>query len=197
MRNTARIFVLLLTLLFCLAACASAPEQSSDSVPLELLTEEQSGQSAPAEEEEETEEPDALDAQTPELPESVAEQADSDPDAQELPESGEYTSKDDVARYLYLYGHLPGNYITKNQAKKLGWVSSQGNLGEVAPGKSIGGDRFGNYEGILPEGHTYHECDIDTDGSYRGAKRIVWSEDGQIYYTEDHYEHFELLYGEE
>ena len=63
--------------------------------------------------------------------------------------------------------------------------------------QSIGGDYFGNYEGVLPKGKEYHECDIDTDGGYRGAKRIVFSDDGCIYYTEDHYETFELLYGEE
>ena len=114
-------------------------------------------------------------------------------------ESGGYTSKDEVAAYLNTYGHLPDNYITKNEAKALGWDSKEGNLGEVAPGKSIGGDYFGNYEGNLPEasGRKYYECDIDTDGGYRGAKRIVYSSDGLIYYTEDHYETFELLYGEE
>lgn len=114
-------------------------------------------------------------------------------------EAGEYTSKDEVAAYLHIYGHLPDNFITKKEAKKLGWVSQEGNLGEVAPGKSIGGDYFGNYEGSLPQAsdRKYYECDIDSDGKYRGAKRIVYSNDGLIYYTEDHYETFELLYGEE
>ena len=114
-------------------------------------------------------------------------------------EDGEYSSKEEVAEYIYLYGHLPSNYITKNEAKDLGWVNKEGNLWEVAPGMSIGGDYFGNYEGILPEedGRDYHECDIDFDGTYRNAKRIVYSNDGLIYYTEDHYESFELLYGEE
>ena len=114
-------------------------------------------------------------------------------------ESGTYTSKEEVAAYLYEYGHLPSNFITKKEAKKLGWVSNEGNLWEVAPGMSIGGDYFGNYEGNLPKakGRDYYECDIDTNGSYRGAKRIVFSNDGLIYYTEDHYETFELLYGEE
>ena len=117
----------------------------------------------------------------------------------ELEEDGTYTTKDEVAEYLYLYGHLPSNFITKKEAKKLGWVSSEGNLDEVAPGMSIGGDYFGNYEGLLPEadGRDYYECDIDFDGTYRNAKRIVFSNDGLIYYTEDHYESFELLYGEE
>ena len=113
--------------------------------------------------------------------------------------NGEYTSKEEVAAYLYQFGELPDNYITKKEAKKLGWVSEEGNLYKVAPGKSIGGDYFGNYEGILPEkeGREYHECDIDTDGHYRGAKRIVYSDDDLIYYTEDHYESYTLLYGEE
>lgn len=120
-------------------------------------------------------------------------------DGTQIEETGEYTSKEEVAAYLHEYGHLPGNFITKKEAKKLGWVSSEGNLGEVAPGKSIGGDYFGNYEGQLPEeqGRKYYECDVDSDGGYRGAKRIVYSNDGLIYYTEDHYESFELLYGEE
>ena len=117
----------------------------------------------------------------------------------QIEEDGRYTSKEQVAAYLNTYGHLPDNYITKEEAKELGWNSKEGNLWEVAPGMSIGGDYFGNYEEILPEeeGRDYHECDIDTDGSYRGAKRIVYSNDGLIYYTEDHYETFELLYGEE
>ena len=196
MRTMARMLALLLALLFALTACAALPEQSVEDVHLELVTEaETPDQTEP--EEVGTAEPETAQTAEPEETQTPYLPADSDEGREDLPESGEYTSKDDVARYLYLYGHLPGNFITKNQAKKLGWVSSKGNLGEVAPGKSIGGDRFGNYEGVLPQGHTYRECDIDTDGSYRGAKRIVWSEDGLIYYTEDHYEHFELLYGEE
>lgn len=116
-----------------------------------------------------------------------------------IAEDGTYTSKEDVAAYIYEYGHLPSNFITKKEAKALGWVSSEGNLDEVAPGMSIGGDYFGNYEGNLPEadGRDYYECDIDFDGTYRNSKRIVYSNDGLIYYTEDHYETFELLYGEE
>ncbi len=109
-------------------------------------------------------------------------------------ENGEYTSKDEVAAYLHAYGHLPSNYITKKEANALGWDSSQGNLAEACPGKSIGGDYFGNYEGILPEDAEYHECDIDSKNGKRGAKRIVFSDDGAIYYTEDHYETFEQLY---
>ena len=114
-------------------------------------------------------------------------------------EDGVYTSKEEVAAYIYEFGHLPDNFITKKEAKNLGWDSKEGNLAEVAPGMSIGGDYFGNYEGLLPEedGRDYYECDINSDGGYRGAERIVFSDDGLIYYTEDHYESFELLYGEE
>ena len=100
--------------------------------------------------------------------------------------------------YLHLYGHLPQNFITKKDARALGW--NGGGLDDYADGKCIGGDRFGNYEGLLPDapGREYHECDIDTlHAASRGAKRIVYSNDGLIYYTEDHYESFILLYGEE
>ena len=124
-------------------------------------------------------------------------------DAQEeetpdIEEDGTYTTKEDVARYIHTYGHLPENFITKKQAQALGWEGDS--LEPYAPGKCIGGSRFGNYEGILPEkdGRTYTECDIDTLGAEkRGGKRIVFSNDGLIYYTEDHYETFELLYGED
>ena len=115
-----------------------------------------------------------------------------------LDEDGSYTSKDDVALYIHLYGKLPSNFITKDQASDLGWEG--GGLESYAPGKCIGGDRFGNYEGLLPDapGRTWTECDIDTLGkSSRGANRIVFSNDGLIYYTDDHYESFTLLYEEE
>lgn len=115
-----------------------------------------------------------------------------------LDEDGYYTTKDDVALYIHLYGHLPDNFLTKKEAQDLGW--SGGSLEPYAPGCSIGGSRFGNYEGLLPDkkGRTWTECDIDTMGAKsRGAKRIVFSNDGLIYYTGDHYESFELLYGEE
>lgn len=114
------------------------------------------------------------------------------------PEDGTYTSRDDVAQYIFTYGHLPSNFITKKETRTLGWEG--GSLEPYAPGKCIGGSRFGNYEGLLPEkdGRVYTECDIDTLGAdRRGAKRIVFSNDGLVYYTEDHYESFEFLYGEE
>lgn len=115
-----------------------------------------------------------------------------------IDEDGWYYSKEDVALYIYTYGKLPENFITKNEARDLGWEG--GSVERYKDGAAIGGDKFGNYEGLLPKksGRKYYECDIDTNGkSSRGAKRIIFSNDGLIYYTGDHYESFELLYGEE
>jgi len=120
-------------------------------------------------------------------------------DEEVIVEDSYYTSKEDVGLYIHTYNKLPKNFITKKEAVDLGWKSSEGNLWEVTDKMSIGGDKFGNREGKLPNDgdRQYYECDIDYDGGYRGAKRIVYSNDGLIYYTEDHYESFELLYGEE
>ena len=115
-----------------------------------------------------------------------------------LDPDGWYYSAEDVALYLVTYGELPSNFITKNEARDLGWEG--GSVQKYLEGAAIGGDKFGNREGILPKasGRQYYECDNDTDGkNSRGAKRIVFSNDGLIYYTEDHYESFILLYGEE
>ena len=116
----------------------------------------------------------------------------SDNEGLNVSEDGEYTSKEEVALYIHLYNHLPDNYITKKEAEALGW-KTEGSLDEVAPGKSIGGSHYGNYEGLLPDGD-YHECDIDYVKGNRNAKRLIYSDDGRIYYTEDHYETFEQLY---
>lgn len=114
-----------------------------------------------------------------------------------IDEAGEYTSKDDVALYLHTYGHLPSNYVTRDEAEDAGWKTQGLDLWEACPGKSIGGDRFGNREGQLPKasGRQWYECDIDYSGERsRNSKRIVYSNDGLIYYTEDHYNTFERLY---
>lgn len=116
-----------------------------------------------------------------------------------IKKDGNYTSKDDVAAYLRKYGELPKNYITKKDAGDLGWVASKGNLWEVTDNMSIGGDRFANREGLLPtkKGRTYYEADIDYEGGRRNAKRIVFSNDGLIFYTDDHYASFEDITEEE
>jgi len=106
-------------------------------------------------------------------------------------EDGHYTSKDEVAEYIHIYGRLPENYITKNEAMDLGWDASRGNLWDVTDEMSIG-----NREGLLPDksGRKWYEADIDYEGGRRNARRIVFSDDGLIYYTDDHYESFEKLY---
>ena len=120
------------------------------------------------------------------------------PDSQSqetIARDGTYDSKDEVKDYLEEYGELPDNYITKNEARDLGW--NGGSVEKYAPGKCIGGDRFGNYEGKLPKASDkdfYHECDIDTLGKdSRGSKRIIYAKDGSIYYTDDHYETFDKI----
>lgn len=113
----------------------------------------------------------------------------------DVEEGGRYDGMEEVAIYLTFFEELPDNYLTKKEAQALGWESRKGNLWDVAYGCSIGGDRFGNYEGLLPEakGRKWTECDIDFDGSYRNGKRIVFSNDGLIYYTDDHYESFDEI----
>lgn len=106
-----------------------------------------------------------------------------------IDEDGVYQSKEDVALYLYTYGKLPKNFVTKDEWKSMGKPAD----------KCCGGDRFYNKEGQLPNkaGRLYYECDIDSLGlKNRNAKRIVYSNDGLIYYTGDHYATFTLLYGE-
>ena len=113
----------------------------------------------------------------------------------EIQEDGRYTSTDEVALYIFTFAKLPANYLTKNEAIALGWQSEEGNLWDVSDQMSIGGDRFGNREELLPnmEGRIWFECDVDYQGGYRNAKRLVYSNDGLIYYTDDHYESFTEL----
>ena len=174
------------------AVVSALPEESEDPVtpPSETLP---NSQAPPAEE------------IVPDAPPATDEQPvapDEQPPAEEepaLPEDGQYDDKDNVALYIHLYGKLPSNFLSKSKARsQYGWEF--GPLDKLAPGMAIGGSQFGNNEGLLPDakGRTWTECDIDTVGkNSRGAKRIVFSNDGLIYYTEDHYETFELLYGEE
>ena len=112
-----------------------------------------------------------------------------------LPQYGEYYyDLENVVLYLYAYDQLPPNYITKDQARKLGW--SGGSVEDYQPGAAIGGDRFGNREGLLPDasGRQYTECDIDTDGyGSRGSRRLVFSNDGLYFYSSDHYASFDQV----
>lgn len=111
-------------------------------------------------------------------------------------EDEKYTTPEDVSKYIHIYNKLPSNFITKKEAMEFGWESNKGNLWEVADQMSIGGDTFGNREGNLPkeDGRKWYECDVNYKGGFRGAERIVYSNDGLIYYTVDHYETFIQLY---
>jgi guanyl-specific ribonuclease Sa len=105
----------------------------------------------------------------------------------------------EVALYLIEHNQLPHYYLTKSEARKLGWVAQEGNLRDVAPDGVIGGDLFQNREGLLPKakGRTWYEADIHYTGGTRGADRLLYSSDGLIYMTRDHYKTFTLIYGGE
>ena len=126
------------------------------------------------------------------VPETLQENDRKDAADQNLPVYGEYYyDLVNVVLYLDHYDELPPNYITKEMARKLGWEG--GSVEKYQKGAAIGGDSFGNREGLLPEagGRSYTECDIDTDGrNSRGSKRLVYSNDGLYFYTSDHYESF-------
>ena len=195
MKRTKQILGLLLALLLLasLFGCGMTPVPVPDPAPTE-----KSDIDAPVFTLEPTEhsDPGKQTADTPEETPSDTPTAEPTDTPCPVSEDGEYWTKDDVALYIHLFGHLPKNYITKSKAQDLGW--SGGSLEPYAPGCSIGGGYFGNYEGLLPtkKGRKYTECDIDTRGARsRGSKRIVFSNDGLIYYTDDHYESFTLLYG--
>ena len=199
-----RVAVLLLTLAACLflGGCYSGYEADPTGTSSLVIftdapaqTDREAGTTEEAVQEEETaegtvQEGEAADAAGDPVP-------DAPPENETLPASvdkdGSYTSPEDVAAYIHTFGTLPQNFLTKREAQALGWDSHKGNLWDVAPGMSIGGDRFGNYEGLLPDGN-YKECDVNYDGGFRGAERLIFGEDGSVYYTSDHYKSFTQLY---
>ena len=122
------------------------------------------------------------------------------------PETGEITptpvpdgpiiDPQSIADYIFAHGGLPDNFLTKREAQDLGWDSRYNYVSDVAPGMSIGGDRFGNYEGALPQvqGRRYFEADCWYTGGKRNAYRVIYSNDGHVWYTEDHYQTFTELF---
>ena len=123
------------------------------------------------------------------------------PEETEAPaeEEGPIIEPQRIADYLFQYGRLPDNFLTKKEAQALGWDSSSNYVSDVAPGMSIGGDYFGNYEGKLPrvQGRKYYEADCYYTGGKRNAYRIIFSSDGHVWYTEDHYNTFTELFPSE
>jgi len=112
------------------------------------------------------------------------------------PKQTAITAPQDIADYIFAHGTLPDNFLTKNEARQLGWDSSKNYVSDVAPGYSIGGDKFGNYEGLLPDasGRKWYEADANYTAGPRGAERILYSSDGLVYYTNDHYQTFTEMY---
>lgn len=110
----------------------------------------------------------------------------------DTPKQTAITAPQDIADYIFAHGTLPDNFLTKSEARQLGWDSSQNYVSDVAPGYSIGGDKFGNYEGLLPDasGRKWYEADANYTAGPRGAERILYSSDGLVYYTSDHYQTF-------
>lgn len=114
-------------------------------------------------------------------------------------ENNEYNDYLSVIAYIYYFKKLPNNYLTKSQAKKLGWKGS-GNVwaNDSLKGKNIGGDTFNNYEQILPiaNDNTYIELDVNCSNGSRGKYRIVYNRyTFDIYYTDDHYNSFTYMIG--
>ena len=114
---------------------------------------------------------------------------------------GPITDPQSITDYLFANGCLPENFLTKAEARRLGWDSSYNYVGDVAHGMSIGGDRFGNYEGLLPtaKGRQYYEADCYYEGRKRNACRIIYAEldgafEGLVFYTDDHYQTFTQMY---
>ena len=137
-----------------------------------------------------------LQVATAALPEAPARKSAEVPTEIPEEETGSITEPQAIADYLFEHGILPDNFITKGEAQALGWDNSRNYLSDVAPGKSIGGDRFGNYEGQLPKakGRKFFECDANYKGGKRGAERLIYSNDGHVWYTKDHYGTFEELF---
>ncbi|SEV96890.1 ribonuclease [Chryseobacterium wanjuense] len=101
------------------------------------------------------------------------------------------TEEKTVINYVKQNHKLPDYYITKNKARELGWNPSKGNLCDVLPGKAIGGDKFSNREGTLPKGENYFEADVNYNCGNRNADRIIFTKNGDVYLTKNHYKSFE------
>lgn len=199
-----RIFAagLMVMLAFAAAGCGKESEEeifSEDLVPLDEEELQALEEGAQGDDQFEVMDEDMLvDDPEVELGEDSEDEKNENEDSQKtkLEKDGTYTDKDDVIRYIHEYGHLPSNYITKKEARDLGWSDSADNLAEVAPGKSIGGDEYGNSDKMLPEeeGRVFYECDVNVEPGERGEEKVIYTNDGQIFYTGDNMETFEQVY---
>lgn len=192
--NTIKTLALLLSILILISGCA--PNNINDTPPPEENNSQNTGNIENSTEDAENSTKDAQNNAQDNHEDQTGENQQDQKDDTAIDESGSYTDPYDVAEYIHTYGKLPNNFLTKKEASNLGWKSEEGNLWDVTDEMSIGGDRFGNREGLLPkeEGRIYYECDVNYEGGYRGGERIVFSNDGLIFYTNDHYESFTQLY---
>lgn len=189
MKKKCRLGIFLLLFMFFLTACGSHED---------VIVENEQGYETGIEESSQNDEDVLLHNEQDVGSETVQEQPVEEEEPQEetinanLPVEGEYYyDLTNVVLYLELYGELPPNYITKKEAQSLGWEG--GSVEKYKQGAAIGGDSFGNREGLLPKasGRSYTECDLNTfGGRSRGAIRLVFSNDGLYFYTGDHYESF-------
>ena len=188
-RKMIRILLLILAVIICLTGCAQTGENTGTRSTAENTTASEVKETAPATEE--TAAP-AKKTASPEKETAPPEEETAAPEK----EAGPIIEPQEIADYLFEHGELPDNFITKKEAQALGWNSSRNYLSDVAPGKSIGGDKFGNYEKVLPvvKGRKYYEADCRYTGGKRGSERIIWSSDGHVWYTGDHYNTFTELF---
>ncbi len=86
---------------------------------------------------------------------------------------------------------LPDYYISKEDALAIGWKLSKWPSNFV-PGKTITAGLYKNLDGHLPQatGRIWHEADINYKTGKRNSQRVLWSNDGLIFVTYDHYETF-------
>lgn len=107
-----------------------------------------------------------------------------------------FTDPQAIADYIFANRRLPDHFITRREAEALGYDADRNFLSDVAPGLSLGGDRFGNYENLLPKAstRTWKECDANYISGPRGTERIIYSNDGLVYYTADHYETYTQMF---
>lgn len=128
---------------------------------------------------------------TPKPPENVT--TDKQDENKPAGQIDELTKESAVVPFVKQNGTLPEFYITKKEARQHGWDAAKGNLCDVLPGRAIGGDIFTNRERSLPtkKGRTWYEADLNYNCGHRNSHRLLFSNDGLVYVTHDHYKTFE------
>ena len=86
---------------------------------------------------------------------------------------------------------LPEYYITLSEAIKHGWQNGK-SPAKYFPNKMIAGGIYKNQNHHLPDApnRIWYEADINYYEGKRNRHRILWSNDGLIFVTYDHYQTF-------